>query len=82
MNSARTFGPDFKIPVPINLTLHLSPFVTLAIHFFLTERRYSSRATRVWAPVSVAAFALWYSCFQEWCAAKNGFCELSLLGQL
>lgn len=73
--NGNVFGPDFRIPLPVDLALHLSPFVTLAVHFFVTEEKYSPQVARVWAPVTAAAFALWYSCFQEWCAAKNGYCE-------
>ncbi|KAG8861146.1 hypothetical protein FRB96_003096 [Tulasnella sp. 330] len=39
-NTGNVFGPDFRIPLPADLALHLSPVVTLATHFFVTEVKY------------------------------------------
>jgi len=61
----------FFIPLPMDLALHLWPFITLATHFFFTETKYSTKTARVWAPLCAVAFGLWYSAFQEWCAAYN-----------
>ncbi|KAG9016363.1 hypothetical protein FRB90_003113 [Tulasnella sp. 427] len=61
----------FFIPVPIDLALHLSPVVSLILHFFLLEAKYSVRWVNQWAPAVAAAYATWYSAFAEWCAIEN-----------
>ncbi|KAG8996924.1 hypothetical protein FRB94_011025 [Tulasnella sp. JGI-2019a] len=70
--SGNVFGPDFRIPLPIDLALHLLPLATLTTHFFVTEEKYTPKVAGVWAPVTAALFAVWYAGFQEWCAAANG----------
>ncbi|KAG8861145.1 hypothetical protein FRB96_003095 [Tulasnella sp. 330] len=66
------FGPLFLIPLQVDLALHLSPFIVLATHFYLTEGKYSAHTSEVWAPITAVIFATWYAGYQEWCAAYNG----------
>jgi len=61
-----------RLPLSVDIAIHLCPFIALVTHFFLVEKKYGSMEVRVWAPTAATVFGVWYASFQEWCAAHNG----------
>lgn len=61
----------FYIPLDMDLALHAAPAISLALDFFLFERKYSRRVTNFVAPLLALAYTAWYGWWVEHCAAKN-----------
>ncbi|KAG8967921.1 hypothetical protein FRC03_009056 [Tulasnella sp. 419] len=59
-----------RIPLDIDLVLHLSPLLAHLLQFFLLERKYSKEQENK-APLLAALAGLWYVSFAEWCASYN-----------
>jgi len=65
-------SPIFFLPLPVDVALHLSPVLSLALHFLLVEKAYNKRWQKLWAPLAAVSYAAFYASFQEWCASANG----------
>lgn len=63
------------LPLPLDLSLHAAPALSLLLDFFLLEQSYSSYTVARGAPLTAIAFGLWYSVWVEYCASYNGTCE-------
>ncbi|KAF9453243.1 hypothetical protein P691DRAFT_801584 [Macrolepiota fuliginosa MF-IS2] len=61
----------FYLPLEMDLALHAVPATSLALDFFLFERKYSRHATRFLAPLLSLAYTAWYGWWVERCGAKN-----------
>ncbi|KAL5511650.1 hypothetical protein ACEPAH_4867 [Sanghuangporus vaninii] len=61
-----------RIPLSLDLALHLTPALTLLVDFFLFEKSYG-RAEAAWGATAVSAlFGVWYASWVEYCASFNG----------
>lgn len=61
----------YRMPLSIDLALHISPALTLLADFILFEASYSKRSLTTTAPLAVVLFGVWYSCWAEHCARLN-----------
>jgi len=61
-----------RIPLTIDLALHVSPVLTLLVDFIFLERKYTKKVASYGAPLVVALWTLWYSLWVEYCARFNG----------
>lgn len=71
----------FYLPLDMDLALHAAPAIALALDFFLFERKYSRKATRILAPFLALVYTVGYGWWVEHCSAKNnGICMCFALG--
>jgi hypothetical protein len=69
-------APQFyRIPLKMDLALHLAPSASLVLDFFVLERKYTARQLRAQAPLLATVAAISYAAWAEYCASKNGACE-------
>jgi len=61
-----------RLPLHIDMSLHLSPVFFIVADFFVLEAKYSYWEASRWAPVVTALFGCWYGSWVEVCAAANG----------
>src|ERR1700722_8610264 len=69
-----------RIPLSIDLAIHLAPALTLFADFVLLERKYTENAASYGAPLVVSLSTVWYSCWVEYCARFNGSCKCFIFG--
>ncbi|KAL5533141.1 hypothetical protein ACEPAF_4917 [Sanghuangporus sanghuang] len=61
-----------RIPLSLDLALHLTPALTLLVDFFLFEESYG-KAEATWGATAMSAlFGIWYASWVEYCASFNG----------
>ncbi|KAL5490295.1 hypothetical protein ACEPAI_5128 [Sanghuangporus weigelae] len=61
-----------RIPLSLDLALHLTPALTLLVDFFLFEESYG-KAEAAWGATAMSAlFGVWYASWVEYCASFNG----------
>jgi len=60
-----------RIPLKIDLSLHLAPVVTLLADFALYEKKYTKKQVQIGAPLVVLGCGTWYACWVEYCASYN-----------
>ncbi|CAE6472744.1 unnamed protein product [Rhizoctonia solani] len=66
-------APQFyRIPLKMDLALHLAPSASLILDFFVLERKYTTRQLKTQAPFLAALAAASYATWAEYCASKNG----------
>jgi hypothetical protein len=65
----------FRIPLSLDLTLHVSPVISLLIDFFLFESKFPRRSVSRTAPLLALIYGIGYGCFVEYCATFNGRCR-------
>lgn len=65
----------YRIPLNMDLALHLAPAASLVLDFFLLERRYTKRQLKSQAPTLAILAAVSYASWAEYCASKNGSCK-------
>jgi hypothetical protein len=65
----------FRMPLWIDLALHATPALSILADFFLFESKYQWKDVQVGAPITTAAFALWYGLWVEHCGKINGVCK-------
>ncbi|KAJ1309835.1 hypothetical protein OPQ81_006600 [Rhizoctonia solani] len=66
-------APQFyRIPLKMDLALHLVPSLSLTLDFFLLERKYTARQLKTQAPLLAVLAAISYATWAEYCASKNG----------
>ena len=65
----------FFIPLSIDLALHATPALSILADFFLFESKYQPEDVQVGAPITAAAFTLWYGVWVEHCGKMNGVCK-------
>ncbi|KAH7340810.1 FAR-17a/AIG1-like protein [Rhizoctonia solani] len=66
-------APQFyRIPLKMDLALHLAPSVSLIVDFFVLERKYTTRQLKAQAPLLAILAAISYATWAEYCASKNG----------
>jgi len=77
--SARSpeISPFARIPLSVDLALHATPSISILADFFLFESKYQWKDVQVGAPLTTAAFALWYGLWVEHCGKINGACKSS-----
>jgi FAR-17a/AIG1-like protein len=68
-------SPLIRMPLWIDLALHATPSLSILADFFLFESKYQWKDVQVGAPITTAAFALWYSLWVEHCGKINGVCK-------
>ena len=65
-----------RIPLPVDLALHLSPAVSLLVDFFVFEEGYKPSEVKYSAPSITLAYTVLYGLWVEHCAKHNdGLCE-------
>jgi len=69
--TSRDGGELINLPMTLDLTLHVSPLITLLIDFFAFERKFSKSYVQRVAPAVAISFAVWYASFVEYCAMFN-----------
>jgi hypothetical protein len=73
-------APQFyRIPLSMDIALHLVPAVSLLLDFFILERKYSAQQLKTQASLLAIAAGVSYATWAEYCASKNGACEYSSL---
>jgi len=72
--------PDWRIPLKLDLALHVVPGTALILDFFLFEAKYSHEATK-WFPLMSLLLAGIYVPWVELCGAKNGVFPYPFLTQ-
>ncbi|KAH7889316.1 FAR-17a/AIG1-like protein [Phlebopus sp. FC_14] len=70
--SSSTAPKLMRIPLHIDLSVHAVPLITLLVDFFLFERKFAPRQTRMTAPAIVFVYGIWYASFVEYCSRFNG----------
>ncbi|KAG7092362.1 hypothetical protein E1B28_008721 [Marasmius oreades] len=60
-----------RIPLSVDLSLHLAPGVSLLVDFFVFERKYSQKEARRVAPAIALAYTILYGIWVEHCANHN-----------
>jgi hypothetical protein len=65
----------YRIPIDIDISIHLVPAVSLLLDFFLVERKYTAYQLKYRAPLLAIATSLVFDLWMEYCASKNGACE-------
>ncbi|KAF8710992.1 NOL1 NOP2 sun family, partial [Rhizoctonia solani] len=66
-------APQFyRIPLKMDLALHLVPSISLVLDFFILERKYAARQLKTQAPFLATLAAVSYATWAEYCASKNG----------
>ncbi|KAJ7940747.1 FAR-17a/AIG1-like protein [Mycena leptocephala] len=67
-------SPDspMLLPLRIDLCLHAVPCLALLTDFMIFERNYGRQALLYAAPALSVLLTVWYGCWVEHCAAKNG----------
>ena len=73
--NATEIPPFVRIPLWIDLSLHATPALSILVDFFFFESKYRWKDVQVGAPMTTAAFALWYSLWVEHCGKINGACK-------
>jgi hypothetical protein len=68
-----------RIPLPVDLALHATPSLSILADFFLFESKYQRKDIQVGAPITTAAFGLWYGFGGEHCGKINGVCEYKVI---
>ena len=68
-------SPFARIPLSVDLALHATPSLAMLADFFLFESKYKWKDVQVGAPITTAAFALWYGFWVEHCGKINGVCK-------
>ncbi|KDN51735.1 hypothetical protein RSAG8_00283, partial [Rhizoctonia solani AG-8 WAC10335] len=71
-SSAPELPQFYRIPLKMDLALHLAPSVSLILDFFVLERKYTTRQLKTQAPFLAALAAVSYASWAEYCASKNG----------
>lgn len=66
------------LPLRIDLCLHAVPCLALLTDFMIFERNYGRQALLYAAPSLSVLLTVWYGCWVEHCAAKNGTCASAL----
>ena len=74
LTSAPEAPPLIRIPLSVDLALHVCPALTLLIDFFCFENSYSAKEAGRDAVRVASLFGLWYSVWVEYCASYNGHC--------
>lgn len=72
----------FRLPLAADLALHACPVLSLTVNFFVFEQQYSKREIFHTGSYVVALAGVWYSCWVEWCASRNGYCASRLTSKL
>ncbi|KAG2157368.1 FAR-17a/AIG1-like protein [Suillus clintonianus] len=60
-----------RIPLDIDVSLHLVPVFTLLADFIFFEKKYTKKQVQIGAPLVVLACGTWYACWVEYCASYN-----------
>ena len=68
-------SPLFRMPLSVDLALHATPPLSMLADFFLFESKYQWKDVQLGAPLTTAAFALWYGFWVEHCGKINGVCK-------
>ncbi|CAE7224271.1 unnamed protein product [Rhizoctonia solani] len=71
-SSAPEVPQFYRIPLTMDLALHLAPSASLVLDFFVLERKYTPRQLKNQAPVLAVLAAVSYATWAEYCASKNG----------
>ncbi|CAE6437121.1 hypothetical protein ACGC1H_004444 [Rhizoctonia solani] len=71
-SSAPEVPQFYRIPLKMDLALHLAPSVSLIFDFFVLERKYTTRQLRTQAPLLATLAGISYATWAEYCASKNG----------
>ncbi|KAL0573273.1 hypothetical protein V5O48_008680 [Marasmius crinis-equi] len=67
-----------RIPLPVDLSLHLAPAVSLLLDFFVLEKKFEPREVKYTAPLVALAYTVFYGAWVEHCAKRNdGLCEIN-----
>lgn len=74
-SSSAVAPPLMRIPLNVDLSLHVAPVITLLADFVFFERKYTKKQVRIGAPLAVLLCGTWYSCWVEYCASYNKTCE-------
>jgi len=61
-----------RIPLTIDLALHLAPGIALVLDFFFLEKKYTRYQVICVAPLAAALFGIWYVSWVECCSSHNG----------
>ena len=69
-----TAAAFMKLPLTVDLALHIAPAVALMLDFFFFEKRYTNYQVARVAPLTTILFALWYVGCVEYFASQNGRC--------
>jgi len=67
-----------KIPLKVDLALHVAPGIALALDFFFFEKRYTRYQVVRVAPLVIVLFGVWYAGLVEYCASRDGGCRSSV----
>ncbi|KAK7043591.1 hypothetical protein VNI00_008202 [Paramarasmius palmivorus] len=69
-----------RIPLPVDLSLHMAPGVALIADFFLFERKFTSKEV-AWGPLVAGAYTAFYGWWVEHCSKHNaGNSLIALIG--
>ncbi|KAF9264778.1 hypothetical protein L218DRAFT_1076233 [Marasmius fiardii PR-910] len=60
-----------RIPLSVDLSLHLAPGVSLLVDFFVFEKKYGQKEVKLIAPVIALTYTVFYATWVEHCAEKN-----------
>ncbi|OJA10951.1 hypothetical protein AZE42_04646 [Rhizopogon vesiculosus] len=60
-----------RIPLNVDLCLHVTPAVTLLADFLLFEKKYTKKQVQIGAPLVAFLAGTWYACWVEYCASYN-----------
>ncbi|CUA74973.1 hypothetical protein RSOLAG22IIIB_01608 [Rhizoctonia solani] len=71
-SSSSEVPQSYRLPLKIDLALHLAPSASLILDFFTLERRYTARQLENQAPFLSILAAVSYATWAEYCASKNG----------
>jgi hypothetical protein len=64
-----------RIPLNVDLALHLAPAITLVVDFFFFQPKFGAREVKR-TPLLMMGYALGYGSWVEWLATYNHSCEL------
>jgi len=78
---ATEMSPLIRIPLSLDLALHATPALSILADFFLFESKYQQKDVQVGAPITAAAFTLWYGVWVEHCGKINGVFPYPFLTQ-
>ncbi|KAG0705903.1 FAR-17a/AIG1-like protein [Suillus ampliporus] len=70
-SSSQTVPNLTWVPLDIDLSLHLAPFVTLLADFVFFEKKYTRKQVQIGAPLVVLVCGTGYACWVEYCASYN-----------
>jgi hypothetical protein len=76
--SSSEVPPLARLPLRHDLSLHALPGLSMLADFLLFERKYTSGAARIAAPLAATAYGVFYATWAEYCAQQNGNCMSSI----